>query len=392
MAAASQTRKRVAPNLYQRGDGRYVAGLTIDGRWQMKTLRAGTFREASLELAALRLAAAETAARAAEPWARPTAATFAVVVSEFLDHFAAQVASGERAPRTLDHYRWVAESYLLRAWSERSPSSIGPDDVVLLADTLRGEGKNPPLLRAVEQTASRIFGFALRRDHVEANPVGKLERGERAKVVNDDRRVLTHNEIGRLFAYSSMPFERVLLAVLLYAGVRQGELLGLRWYDIDLDQGLIRLRRQLQRPRKGQPGELAPLKMHSERDVILIPQLAALLREHRLASPHSADADFVFPAGDGSGLHYSRMNRTLKRIAAAAEVEGLSSHVFRRTFASHLIIEQRLDVVRVSSASSVNSVTHGRASPTTATRSSSNRHATLTNYGKASPAAATPHC
>jgi integrase len=87
--------------------------------------------------------------------------------------------------------------------------------------------------------------------------------------------------------------------------------------------------------------------MDSERDVVLVPQLASLLKEHRLAAPHSIDTDFVFAAEDGSPLHYSRANRLLAKVSNAAKVEGLTSHVFRRTFASHLIIEQRLDAVRV---------------------------------------------
>jgi integrase len=78
-----------------------------------------------------------------------------------------------------------------------------------------------------------------------------------------------------------------------------------------------------------------------------VPQLASLLREHRLASPYSLDDDFVLASFDGSGFHYSRMNRILKWIAKEAKVERVSAHVFRRTFASHLIIDQRLDVVRV---------------------------------------------
>ncbi len=271
----------------------------------------------------------------------------AVLAAQFLRRFEALVGSGERSPRTLDHYAWTLRSYLLPAWGALVVSSIGPDDVVALSQRLREQGRGPSVLRAVEQTASRLFNFAVRRGYLDSNPVAKLERGERAKVNSDDRRVLTHHEISALLAHAGGLFERTMLAVLLYAGVRQGELLGLRWCDIDHEQGLIRLRRQLQRPRAGQPAMLAPLKMHSDRDVVLVPQLAALLAEQRLASRHSSEEDFVFASGDGSYLHYSRMNRILTRIAAAAEVERVRTHDFRRTFASHLIIEQGLDAVRV---------------------------------------------
>lgn len=343
--AASHTRVRVAPNLYQRGDGRFVAGLTVGGRWTMKTLIARTKREAKLELARLQANPPSPAARVEEPQPE-SATTVAQLAAQFIRHFEALVGSGERSGRTLDHYAWTLRSYLLPAWGPLEVASIGPDDVVALSQRLREGSRGPSVLRAVEETASRLFSFAVRRGHLESNPVAKLERGERAKVNNDDRRVLTHHEIGALLAHAGDLFERAMLAVLLYAGVRQGELLGLRWCDIDHEQGLIRLRHQLQRPRAGQPAMLAPLKMHSDRDVVLVPQLAAVLAGHRLASRHSGDEDFVFGSG-GSSLHYSRMNRILTLIAAAAGVERVRAHDFRRTFASHLIIEQGLDAVRV---------------------------------------------
>ena len=104
---------------------------------------------------------------------------------------------------------------------------------------------------------------------------------------------------------------------------------------------------------------LAPLKMHSTRDVVLVPQLAARLRELRLASRHSGEEDFLFARGDGMPLHYSRMNRTLKQLAETPGVSQGDAHVFRRTFASHLIIEQGLDAVRVQ-----RQLGHSRASVT----------------------------
>jgi len=190
--APSHTRVRVAPNLYQRGDGRFVAGFTVEGSWRMKTLPARTKREAKLELAALQAGLREAGSGSER------APSVSEVAVEFLQRFQAQVSSGERSPRTLDHYRWVLDSYLLPAWGERELGSIGPDDVVVLTQALRERGRTPSVLRALEGTASRLFSFAVRRDYTESNPVAKLERGERAKVKNDDRRVLTHDEISRL--------------------------------------------------------------------------------------------------------------------------------------------------------------------------------------------------
>lgn len=255
--AASQSRLRVAPNLYQRGDGRFVAGLTVEGRWTMKTLTARTKREAKFELIRLK-ATPRPPSRVEAEAATESRSIVSAVAEEFLRRFEAQVQSGERSPRTLDHYRWTLCRYILPAWGEWDVGRVGPDDVVVLSQQLREEGRGASVLRAVEETASRLFSFSVRRGYIESNPVSKLERGERAKVKNDDRRVLANDEVARLLAAANGRFEVALLGVLLYAGLRQGEVLGLRWSDIDFEQGLIRLQRQLQRPRGGKPAILAP--------------------------------------------------------------------------------------------------------------------------------------
>jgi hypothetical protein len=160
--AASHTRVRVAPNLYQRGDGRFVAGLTIAGKWSMKRLTARTKREAKLELARLQANPPQPPTPPRQP-AVETAATVTEVAVQFLGRFEALVRSGERSPHTLDHYAWALRNYLLPAWGDRELASIEPDEVVALSQRLREQGRGPSVIRAVEDTASRLFGFAVRR-------------------------------------------------------------------------------------------------------------------------------------------------------------------------------------------------------------------------------------
>ena len=72
---------------------------------------------------------------------------------------------------------------------------------------------------------------------------------------------------------------------LLFSGVRLGEALGLRWEDVD--GGFLHVRRQLGRDRL--PAESKTRA--ARRDVVLMPQLSAMLAAHRLASLDSLDAD-----------------------------------------------------------------------------------------------------
>jgi hypothetical protein len=86
----------------------------------------------------------------------------------------------------------------------------------------------------------------------------------------------------------------------------------------------------------------------------LLPQLGALLKQHKLASPHSTERDYVFCSGLGTPLGGRNVER--RGLRRAADLAGLNPqdlsrlriHDLRHTFASHLIIDLRLDVAQVS--------------------------------------------
>jgi integrase len=136
--------------------------------------------------------------------------------------------------------------------------------------------------------------------------------------------------------------------------MRQSELLGLRWRDIDFEAGVIHLRHQLSRATHERPARLVPLKMgYGGRDIDLLLQLGTLLRKHKLASRFSTPEDYVFTTEAGTPFYYRNVSaRGLNKAADQAGLnrEGeprLSMHDLRHTYASQLILELRLDAVRV---------------------------------------------
>ena len=166
--------------------------------------------------------------------------------------------------------------------------------------------------------------------------------------------MLGREEIRRLLA-ACLPRYRPLLATALYSGLRISELLGLVWDDVDLGTGTIHVRAQLSRARRGAPARrVAPKTPAAIRDVPLVPQLAAVLRAHRDGCAFAAGGDWVFATGRGTphGLRNVE-RRALQRAAKRAGLEGggwppLRCHDLRHTFASHLILDLRLDPAQVS--------------------------------------------
>lgn len=135
-----------------------------------------------------------------------------------------------------------------------------------------------------------------------------------------------------------------------YTGMRISELLALNWADVDFGAGVIHVRAQLSRAHHGVPARRVPPKTAAAiRDIPLVAQLSALLRDQRQTARFAGSRDHVFATGNGTPLgHRNVESRALQRAAAAAGLEAVRFHDLRHTFASHLIIDLRLDVTQVS--------------------------------------------
>ena len=136
--------------------------------------------------------------------------------------------------------------------------------------------------------------------------------------------------------------------------MRLSEVLGLNWDDVDFAAGVVHVRHQLARGRRGvPPHRIAPKTRASVREIPLLPQLAAVLRQHKQGSRFTAASDYVFATAHGTPfLHHNVSKRVLRRAATGAGLDRpdrrVRFHDMRHTFASHLIIDIRLDVVQVS--------------------------------------------
>jgi integrase len=340
-------RTRVERGIYRQTNGRYGVYVVVGGKPRFKTV-GPKLSEARRQRDVL----SARAQRGELP--RPTRMTFRELAETWIENFEALVASGERSERTLEHYRYHLDRHLLPALGTKRLQELTTDECARLIASLRSKGLAPKTIAGCLVPLGRILALALRRGLISDNPLRRLDPSERPRIHRREQRVLSHDEILKLLAHV-LPAYRPLLATALYSGLRLSELLGLVWQDVDLEQGLIHVRYQLSRARVDRPARRVRLKTPAAaRDIPLLPQLAALLKRHKLASPHSGDHQYVFATGLGTPLGYRNVERRgLTRAAAKAglQQEGkrpLRLHDLRHTFASHLIIDLKLDVAHVS--------------------------------------------
>src|SRR3954452_5199021 len=225
-------------------------------------------------------------------------------------------------PRTYEGYAYRLERHVLPRFGQRRLDEVGVDDILALIGDLREGGYSGWSIRSILPPLSRLFSHAVRRDVVAASPISKLDRSERPAVWKREQRVLNSQEIGRLLD-AAPPRYRTLIASAVLTGLRQSELLGLRWRDVDFEDELVRVRSALDRDGNHVP----PKTQHAVRDVILIPTLAQVLREHRQESAFNGPEDYVFASRVGTPLHWRNVaRRALKPALAQAAIEPLRWH------------------------------------------------------------------
>src|SRR6266545_2800475 len=348
MPSSGRSRRvRVERGIYRQENGRYAVCVMVERRPRFRSIDAGSLSEVRVQRELL-----QGLACVGELPVSPRL-TFAEVAARWLTEFEARVAAGERRDRTLDLYRSQLHRHLLPRLGRRRLTLITADDVVALVRELQADGLSPWTIKRILGALSCVFTFALRRGYVATHPFHRLERDERPHPLRSDQRVLTQTELARLFAACPRRY-RPLLVTGAYTGMRLSEVLGLSWDDVDFNAGVIHVRHQLARGRRGVPPHRIPPKTcASVREIPLLPQLAAVLRQHKRDSHYTSSSDYVFATSRGSAfLHHNVSKRVLRRAAVDAGLDRsgrrVRFHDLRHTFASHLIIDIRLDVAQVS--------------------------------------------
>jgi len=152
---------------------------------------------------------------------------------------------------------------------------------------------------------------------------------------------LKRDEVNRFITCIKDSIYHPIYATAILTGMRQGEILGLRWQDIDFNAGIIKVRQQLQYlPSKGY--SYSDPKQKSIRDIPMPLPMNAIFREVRkqqsqlkeIYGTEYEDNDLVFCATNGRPLNRSLVTRNLKSLLEKHGFEHIRFHALRHTFAT----------------------------------------------------------
>lgn len=339
-----------------------------DGRWQVRiTLPDGRRRsyyapsedEAEALLARLRADLARGAL------ADPGTLTVADLAERWLSDI-----RHTRAPGTLRSYEGQARRYILPAIGTVRLSRLGPRHAHLVVEYAREVGLAESSIRTLQTTTRAMFNFGIDLGVIAHNPM------ERMKLARLGRRKLpieSAEQIAALVEQLSMSRYRTAFMLGLGLGLRIGEVCGLRWQDVDLDAGIVRIRHSVET--RGGVVTFGDLKSPSARRDLPLPSfiVSALKAERvaqagrRLRHGHEwEDYDLVCSTYRGRPIDGKSLRKNLRACCDAAGVPRITFHHLRHLCGSILAAEgvpvkiaQQI-LGHASSSTTLDIYTHGR--------------------------------
>jgi integrase len=257
--------------------------------------------------------------------------------SEWADRW---LDSLERKPSTVGSYRSTI-AHAKSAFGRQPVRRLGPADIADFNHALRQRGCSPSTRAKHLRVLGACLQAAVFYRYSESNPVRELPPAHRPRPERKEAAYFENAELPRLFAHLEDVRSRTFCLVALKTGMRQGELLGLRWSDVDLEQAVVRVRRSYT------GGTLSTPKNRERRDVDLISDVVELLTSWRRESVSASHRDsLVFPGDDGNAFLTPSvlLRRQLYPAMARASIprvgptqEKRTFHSFRHTFAKRAL-------------------------------------------------------
>lgn len=238
-----------------------------------------------------------------------------------------------RKPSHIESTASVLRVHLVPAFGSRPLDSITRHDVERFAARQREAGLAPKTIRNHLGALHSVFAIAIDREWLTINPV-RLARKPKASP-SDGLRFLDLAELEALLRAVPAsdvlgPVERALYLAAAMTGARQGELLALRWRDVDWAARKVRVHRSFVRGEYG-----SPKSRRGFRAIPLADRLAGELELLYQRSLWKGDDDLVFAhPHTGRPMDRSKLLKRFKAALARAEVRPVRFHDLRHTFAT----------------------------------------------------------
>lgn len=349
-----------ASSIYQGTDGswhgRVTVGIKDDGTPDRRHVRGKSEAIVTRKVRALEKDRdAGTVRKAGQSW----------TVAKWLTHWLENIAAPNVRENTLDGYRVAVNVHLIPGLGAHRLERLQPEHVEKLTQKMQKNGSAAATAHQVHRTIRTALNEAMRRGHIGRNPASLAKS---PTLTDKEIEPYTVDEIQRLLASVSERRNRARWAMALALGMRQGEVLGLMWEDVDLANFSLRVRRGRLRPKYAHGCETAcgrkagycPQRKKTRADtndtksragrrsIGLPPEIVELLKMHKTeqdaerktAAQLWEEGGWVFTTPVGRPLNPNTDYHEWKQILRDAGLRDGRLHDARHTAATVLLILQ----------------------------------------------------
>ncbi|MFD7546276.1 tyrosine-type recombinase/integrase [Streptomyces sp. NPDC059816] len=284
-------------------------------------------------------------------------------VTTWLTHWVENIAAAHVSENTIDGYRVAVYHHLIPGLDAHRLEKLDPEHLERFYKRMQDTGSAAGTAHQAHRTIRTALNEAVRRKHLTSNPASIAKA---PKVEEEEVEPYTVEEVQRLLAEAGKHRNTARWVIALALGLRQGEVLGMQWDDVDFELGVIRVRRGRLRPRYkhgcgdhcGRKPGFCPQKINTRRETknaksragqrpIGAPdELLQLLRQHREEQAREraqardlwTEKGYVFTSPTGEPLNPNTDYHKWKELLKAAGVRDARLHDARHTAATVLLI------------------------------------------------------
>jgi integrase len=251
-----------------------------------------------------------------------------VTIDEYLDRWLASV-EGTVRDRTLQRYEGLVRNHINPEIGGMMLGSLTPSDIQGLYQKKLKGGLSPRSVEYIHITINKAISQAVLWQMVNRNVAATVKP---PKPLKKEIQVLCAEEVKRFLETAEGDRYWALFVLGITTGMRAGELLGLKWLDVDFGKNRLHVRRTLWR------GKTYPPKTKKGYRTIPLPSMSV---EALMFQRLKTEAEWVFPTGKGTCVNYSNLvRRSFKPLLERAGLPDMPFHSATRHTCATLLLSE----------------------------------------------------